>query len=95
MIPDALRPPANQRDLDIPMSMVEDLILRRAFQNDRTSVFRLASELALNAQIITDCFESLRSRHYIDVIKLEGHDYQFGLTAMGRERASASLDRCF
>lgn len=94
LIPDALRGPATQRDLDIPMNVVEDLVLRRAFQANRTSVSRLSHELALSAQIITDCFESLRSRDYVDVVKLEGNDYVFSLTSMGRERASASLDRC-
>ena len=76
------------------MTVVEDLFLRRAFQSDRTSLSRMSQELCLHGQIIQDCFIDLRSRQFLEVTKLEGNDYHFTLTTMGRERAGSSLDRC-
>ena len=94
LIPNALRPPATSRDLDISILVVEDLFLRRTLQTDRTSTARLSLDLGLDPRIITECFEQLRSRKFLDVLRLEGNIYHFELTTLGRERAQACYDRC-
>ncbi len=93
-IPEILRPPRSSKELDIPMQTVEDLVLRRAYQSDRTSVLRLSQEIALSPTIVHECFEDLRARQFLDVLRLEGNDYHFTLTTLGRERAGASMERC-
>lgn len=76
------------------MQTVEDLVLRRAYQSDRTSVLRLSQEIALSPTIVHECFEDLRARQFLDVLRLDGNDYHFTLTTLGRERAGASMERC-
>jgi hypothetical protein len=93
-IPDILRPPASQAALDIDMWSVEDLFMRRAVIADRSTTARMAQELGLHGKIILEAFEQLRARHFLDVLKLEGNDYHFMLTATGREYALSSSDRC-
>jgi hypothetical protein len=93
-IPEILRPPRSSKELDIPMQTVEDLVLRRAYQSDRTSVLRLSQEIALSPTIVHECFEDLRARQFLDVLRLDGNDYHFTLTTLGRERAGASMERC-
>ena len=94
LIPNALRPPTSSAELDISMLVVEDLFLRRTLLTDRTSTARLAIDLGLDPRIIVECFEQLRSRKFLDVLKLDGNNYHFELTNLGRERAQASTDRC-
>lgn len=94
LIPDILRPPSTVKDLDISMHVVEDLFLRRTLLTDRTSTSAMSAELGLHPRIITDCFEQLKARKFLDVLKLAGNNYHFELTNLGRERAQASADRC-
>jgi hypothetical protein len=94
LIPDALRPPTSTKDLDISMMVVEDLFLRRTLLTDRTSTAKLSLDLGLDPRIIVSCFEQLKARKFLDVLKLEGNNYHFELTNLGRERAQASTDRC-
>ncbi len=94
LIPAALRPPTTAGELDISMLVVEDLFLRRTLQTDRTSTARLSQDLGLDPRIVTACFETLRGRKFLDVLRLEGNVYHFELTTLGRERAQASQDRC-
>lgn len=89
-----LRPPAYVRDLDIAMSTVEDLVLRRALATDRTSVNRIAREIAVSRDIVHEAFEDLKNRKFLDVIRLEGDDYHFTLTTLGHQRAERSHTRC-
>ena len=93
-IPDILRPPSSQAELDIDIWSVEDLFMRRAVISDRSTTSRMAQELGLHGKIVLEAFEHLRSRHFLDVLKLEGNDYHFMLTATGREYALSSSDRC-
>lgn len=93
-IPEILRPPAARADLDIELTVIEDLILRRCLITDRTSTGRLSQEIGLSGKIILESFEDLRRRQYLDVLKLDGNDYHFSLTAMGAERARYSSERC-
>jgi hypothetical protein len=93
-IPDILRPPANEGELDIDMSIVEDLIIKRASISDRTSTSRLANELGLHPKLILQAFDEVRKRQFLDVLNLIGNDYTFSLTQVGRERAQMSWERC-
>jgi hypothetical protein len=80
-------------DLDIPYDLVVDLVLRRTFLDDTTSVSRLAETLGLSPKVIDVVFDELRGKKYLDVQGLVGHDYVFNLTAFGREQAAERFKR--
>jgi hypothetical protein len=80
-------------DLDIPYDLVVDLVLRRAFLDDTTSVSRLSEALGLPIKVIDIVFEELRTKKYADVQGLVGNDYIFNLTAFGRQQAAERFTR--
>ncbi len=80
-------------DLDIPYELVVDLVLRRSFLDDTTSVSRLSETLGLPVKVIDVIFEELRAKKYADVQGLVGNDYIFSLTAFGREQANERFTR--
>ncbi len=80
-------------DLDIPYDLVVDLVLRRAFLDDTTSVSRLSDALGLPIKVIDIVFEELRTKKYADVQGLVGNDYIFTLTAFGRQQAAERFTR--
>jgi predicted ATPase with chaperone activity len=80
-------------DLDIPYELVLDLVLRRTFLEDTTSVRRLAETLALSPKIIDVVFEELRTKKYVDVQGIVANDYIFHLTAFGKEQAAERFKR--
>ncbi len=93
-LPENLRLPGRLVDLDIPLAIVEDMILRRAAILDRTTVNKIATDLSLHPSIIAEVFSTLRDRKYFDVTSLEGMgNYHFSLTDIGRERSRASQER--
>jgi DNA-binding MarR family transcriptional regulator len=94
LIPANLRPPATARDLDIDIQLIEDLFLRRGLRTERSSIRRVANEIGVSPSIVTTVFDDLRSRQYLDVLKLDGNDYHYSLTERGRDRAEASYNRC-
>lgn len=93
-LPDILRPPGIPAELDVPMLMVEQLMLRRTFVLEQTSTHQLVIDLGLDIQIVDKAFESLRQKKHVDVLGLVGSNYRFELTSVGRERAMDAMDRC-
>jgi hypothetical protein len=93
VIPDILRPPTTPAELDIPVLLVEQLMLRRVFAVEQSSTHQLVGDLGLDIQIIDACFESLRSKKQVDVLGLQGSNYRFELTSTGRDRALEAMSR--
>jgi len=89
-----LRTPRKPDDLGIPITVVHDLTLRRALFEGRTSSVRLAASLGLSAQLMVDIVEELRELRYLEVLGLEGRDYQLTLTNVGKEMANDRLRLC-
>lgn len=86
--------PATVATLDISLTTAEHLLLRRTLLTDKTSVSQSTAQLGLGADIIAAAFEILRSKKYVEVLGLEGNDYRFQLTDLGRSRALDSSARC-
>ncbi|MFN0089408.1 MAG: AAA family ATPase [Acidimicrobiales bacterium] len=80
-------------DLDIPYELVVDLVLRRSFLDDTTSVGRLAEAIGLPVSVISVVFEELNQKKFVDVQGLVGQDYVFTLTAFGKEQAAERFKR--
>ncbi len=79
--------PYNRNALDIPFGYVVDLVLRRTLVEETTSVLRLSRTLGLGLGVVEEAFEELRGKKYLDVKTLQGNDYVFCLTQVGREQA--------
>lgn len=91
---DEIRPPSNLGQLDIPHGLVQDMTLRRALFEGRTSTLDLSRGLCLSPQLMTEVIDELRELRLVEVLGLEGHNYLFTLTDQGRQQASDRLKTC-
>jgi hypothetical protein len=89
-----LRAPRSIEELGIPMALVQDLVLRRALFEGRTSTLQLANALSLSLAIMTKVIEDLRDLRMLEVLGLDGYDYQLELTNLGHEAASERMGLC-
>lgn len=79
--------PATSEKLDISLTVVTELFLRKTFQEDTVTITKLVGWLGISGSILYEVFEQLRSRKLIDVRSMQGNDYVFSLTDLGREFA--------
>ncbi len=79
--------PATADRLDIPITVVTELFLRKTFQEDTVSITKLVGWLGISGSILYEVFETCRSRKLLDVKSMQGNDYVFCLTDLGREFA--------
>ena len=86
--------PRSPDELGVPLAMVQDLTLRRALFEGRTSTLRLSESLCLNPALMNELVEELRELRYLEVHGLEGRDYLLGLTDLGREAAQERMRLC-
>jgi hypothetical protein len=89
-----LRAPRQIEDLGIPAALVHDLTLRRSLFEGRTSSVRLSHNLGLSPQLMVGVIEELRELRYLEVLGLEGRDYQLTLTDAGKEQANERMRLC-
>ena len=88
------RAPDDLQNLDIPESLVEDLMLRRLYTIGSSSINSLCFSLKLSFPVIHSMFERLRKRQIIVVTGMEGNDYTFTLSEAGRQLAATRFDMC-
>jgi len=93
-LPDILRPPTIPAELDVPMLLVEQMVLRRTFVLEQTSTHQLEIDIGLDIEIVDKAFESLRNKKHVNVLGLTGSNYRFELTSVGRSRAEDAMARC-
>ena len=74
------RAPEGLQNLDIPESLVEDLMLRRLYTIGSSSINSLCFSLKLSFPVIQTMFERLRKRQLLIVTGMEGNDYNFTLS---------------
>jgi hypothetical protein len=86
------RAPRSIEELGISGSLVQDLALRRALYEGRSSTLKLSHGLGLSVAIITNVVEELRDLRHIDLLGLEGRDYIFELTEQGRDTARERME---
>ena len=80
--------PTKPEDLDIPLSLVDDLLLRCLFTRASCSLKELSRTLKLSFPLLHSVFQRLRHQQYFEVTGMEGNDYVFTLSGTGREIAS-------
>jgi predicted ATPase with chaperone activity len=79
--------PTKIEELDIPRSLVEDLMLRYLYTKGSSSIHDLSLSLNLPFSILHELFQQLRQKHLFEVTGMDGNDYIFTLSGIGRELA--------
>ena len=72
--------PKNLQDLDIPVRLVEDLILRYLYTKGDARISELSSVIKLSFPVIDTVFQQMRQRQLFEVTGLNGKDYAFTLS---------------
>ena len=80
--------PQNFEQLGIPESLVLDLVLRRMLLEGISNLQRLGKNLRLSVPIIDIVFRHMRQQQLIEVKGMAGNDYNFTLSAAGKQLAS-------
>ncbi len=78
-------------ELDIPESVVADLMLRRLYMEGKSDIESLTGSLRLSFPVIHAVFQRLREQHIFEVMGMSGNNYSFILTSAGRELAERRL----
>ena len=86
--------PENPQELDIPDSLVEDLVLRRLYVAGKSNLRTLSRTLKLSFAVVQSVFERLRKEQFFEVKGMQGQDYTFTLSGKGQEFARKSLELC-
>ena len=79
--------PTKLEDLDIPRSLVEDLMLRYLYTKGSSSIQDLSKALKLSFPLLHELFQQLRQKQLFEITGMEGSDYVFTLSGIGREMA--------
>jgi hypothetical protein len=87
-IADLPKAPLSPDELDIPKPLVEDLVLRKTFTKGTSTLKDLSIELKLSFPLLNSLFQNLRKQQLFEVTGMEGNDYVFTLSGIGRELAS-------
>src|SRR5271170_3895939 len=80
--------PQNFNDLGISESLTLDLVLRRMLIEGYSSLQGLSRSLRLSVPIIDLVFKYLRQQQMVDVKGMSGNDYNFVLSAAGKQLSS-------
>src|SRR4051794_277823 len=86
--------PDRCEDLDIPRSLVGDLILRYLWLHGSGTLTGLNQTLKLSFPVLETMFHQFRQQQLLEVKGMVGNDYSFTLTAGGRIQATARSEVC-
>ena len=86
--------PDRLEDLEIPRSLVADLILRYLWLHGSGSLTALHETLKLSFPVLEAVFHQFRQQQLLDVKGMLGNDYSFTLTAGGRAQATSRSEIC-
>jgi hypothetical protein len=86
--------PLKPEELDIPVSMAEDLVLRYLYTKGGSSLRELSSSLKLSFPLLHSLFQSMRQLQLFEVTGMDGNDYMFTLSGLGREQAAKRFLIC-
>jgi hypothetical protein len=85
---------ANIQDLDIPQTLIEDLMIRRLSMDGSGSIICMSNSLKLPVPVVQQLFERLRQQHIFEVTGMEGYNYSFTLSGRGRDYATKRISIC-
>ena len=79
--------PTRLKELDIPQTLVEDLMLRCLYTTGSSSIRAMSKSLKLSFPLLHELFQQLRQKQFFEITGMEGNDYVFTLSGIGREMA--------
>ena len=86
--------PATPEDLDIPESMAEDLMLRYLYTKGASSLRELSQSIKLSFPLLHTLFQRMRQQQLFEITGMDGNDYMFTLSGIGREQAARRFLIC-
>lgn len=86
--------PIKLEELDIPVVMVEDLMLRYLYTKGVSSLRELSGALKLSFPLLHTLFQRMRQQQLFEVTGMDGNDYLFTLSGTGREQAAKRFLIC-
>ena len=86
--------PKKPEDLDVPRSLVEDIILRHLYIRASSSIRIISNTVKLPFSLVMAIFQDLRQRQLFEVMGMEGNDYQITLSGKGRDLAAKRFNIC-
>ena len=94
---DLLTPPSSLEELDIPQTMVVDILLRLTYSEGEMSATHAEEILKLPYRLLDDLLAWLQQEHLVEVSKAVGslgrRGYVYSLTDTGRARAKEAFER--
>jgi predicted ATPase with chaperone activity len=91
---DLIRAPHTIADLGLPEAVLDDLVLRRALLDGRTSIQGLSTSLALSISLTEGLVHALRDKKLIEFGGMVGRDFVISLTDAGRALAAERMQAC-
>src|SRR6202162_2784513 len=79
--------PQNFADLGVPEGLVLDLMLRRMVIEGFSSMTGLSRSIRVSLPIVDAVFKHMRSQQLVEIKGMSGNDYQFVLSAAGKQLA--------
>lgn len=89
-------PVQTTEDLDVPLSLVVDLIYRLLFSEGDVSVGRFTEVIRVHAQLLDEVMARLKQEHMVEIAKtgaLGRFSYTYRLTEEGTKRAREAMER--
>jgi hypothetical protein len=86
--------PLKPEGLDIPVSMAEDLMLRYLYTKGASSLRDLSGALKLSFPLLHTLFQRMRQQQFFEITGMDGNDYLFTLSGIGREQAVKRFLTC-
>lgn len=86
--------PLKPEDLDIPMAIVEDLLMRYLYTKGTSSLRELSRAIKLSFPLLHTVFQRLRGQQLFEITGMDGNDYIFSLSGIGREQAAKRFLTC-
>jgi len=91
-----LKAPESADALDIPVSIVIDIIMRMLFAEGQVSLKHFTETIRLNRSVLDSILEKLQYEHLVEVVSagsMGRFTYTYALTDEGTKRARDSLER--
>lgn len=80
--------PGKHEDMDVPVSLIEDIVLRYLYTRGTGSLKEVSKAIRLPFPVMHDLFQRMRQQQMFEITRMEGNDYIFTLSGIGREHAS-------
>lgn len=94
---DILKPPTTLEELDIPQTMIVDILLRLTYSEGEVSATHAEEIVKLPYRLLDDLLAWLQQEHLVEVSKAVGslgrRGYVYSLTDMGKARAKEAFER--